>query len=104
MTGERESPQDLEDASKLDQAKEAVQAVTNTVKATSQTIADAIDAGRNPLIAWLTGREKRLCIQSPWRFCWVLYLAAVAAGDACSSPGWSGSRNGPGEQYGWPWR
>jgi hypothetical protein len=49
MTGERESLQDMEDASKLDQAKEAVQAATNTVKATSQTIADAIDAGRNPL-------------------------------------------------------
>jgi ElaB/YqjD/DUF883 family membrane-anchored ribosome-binding protein len=48
MTGERESLQDLEDASKLDQAREAVQAATNTVKATSQTIADAIDAGRNP--------------------------------------------------------
>jgi hypothetical protein len=46
MTGERESLQDLERASKLDQAKEAVQAATNTVKATSQTIADAIDAGR----------------------------------------------------------
>ena len=49
MAGERESLQDLEGASKLDQAKEAVQAATNTVKATSQTIADAIDAGRNPL-------------------------------------------------------
>jgi ElaB/YqjD/DUF883 family membrane-anchored ribosome-binding protein len=49
MTGERESLQDLEGASKLDQAKEAVHAATNTVKATSQTIADAIDAGRNPL-------------------------------------------------------
>ena len=49
MTGERESLQDMEDASKLDQAKEAVQAATNTVKATSQTIADAIDASRSPL-------------------------------------------------------
>jgi ElaB/YqjD/DUF883 family membrane-anchored ribosome-binding protein len=49
MAGERESLQDLEGASKLDQAKEAVQAATNTVKATSQTIADAIDAGRDPL-------------------------------------------------------
>jgi hypothetical protein len=49
MTGERESLQDLEGASKFDQAKEAVQAATNTVKRTSQTIADAIDAGRNPL-------------------------------------------------------
>jgi ElaB/YqjD/DUF883 family membrane-anchored ribosome-binding protein len=49
MTGERESLQDLEGASNLDQAKEAVQAVTDTVKATSQTIADAIAAGRNPL-------------------------------------------------------
>ena len=46
MTGEDE--QDLEGASKLDQAKEAVLAATDTVKATSQTIADAIDAGRKP--------------------------------------------------------
>jgi hypothetical protein len=95
MTGERESLQDLEGASKLDQAKEAVQAATNTVKATSQTMLTLSTPVGIPLIAWLTGHEKRLCIQSPWRFCWVRYLAAVAVGDAC--PGWSGSRNGPGE-------
>jgi hypothetical protein len=49
MTGEGESLQDLQGASKLDQAKEAVLSATDTVKATSQSIADAIDAGRNPL-------------------------------------------------------
>ena len=36
MTGEGESLQDLEGASKLDQAREAVLAATNTVKATSR--------------------------------------------------------------------
>lgn len=33
---------------KLDQAKEAVQAATQTVKETTQSVADAVDAGRQP--------------------------------------------------------
>ena len=49
MIGEGEPPQDLRAGAKLDQAKEDVLAATDTVKATSQTIADAIDAGRDPL-------------------------------------------------------
>lgn len=34
--------------SKLDQATEAVQATAETVKATTRTVADAIEAGRRP--------------------------------------------------------
>jgi ElaB/YqjD/DUF883 family membrane-anchored ribosome-binding protein len=33
---------------KLEQAKEAVQAATQTVKETTQSVADAIEAGRQP--------------------------------------------------------
>ena len=35
-------------ANKLDQAKEAVEAATETVRVTTQSVADAIDAGRRP--------------------------------------------------------
>ena len=33
---------------KLDEAKEAVQAATQTVKETTQSVADAVEAGRQP--------------------------------------------------------
>jgi ElaB/YqjD/DUF883 family membrane-anchored ribosome-binding protein len=33
---------------KLEQAKEAVQAATQTVKETTQSVADAVEAGRQP--------------------------------------------------------
>jgi hypothetical protein len=37
-----------EGPNKLDQAKEAVQAATQTVKETTQSVADAVEAGRQP--------------------------------------------------------
>jgi len=49
MIGEGESLHDTDGPSKLDQAKEAVQAATRTVKETTQSIADAIEAGRRPV-------------------------------------------------------
>ncbi|MBR0695815.1 hypothetical protein [Bradyrhizobium lablabi] len=48
MIGEGEPLQHSDGRSKLDEAKEAVQAAAETVKATTQTVADAIDAGRKP--------------------------------------------------------
>ncbi len=48
MIGEGEPLQDLDGPSKLDKAKEAVQGAAETVKATTQTVADAIEAGRQP--------------------------------------------------------
>jgi hypothetical protein len=36
----------IEGPNKLDQAKEAVQAATQTVKETTQSVADAVEAGR----------------------------------------------------------
>ena len=46
MIGEGEPLQDTDGSSKLDQAKDAVQAATQTVKETTQSVADAIEAGR----------------------------------------------------------
>ena len=48
MISEGEPLQDTDGPSKLDQAKEAVQAATQTVKETTQSVADAIEAGRQP--------------------------------------------------------
>jgi len=40
--------EDIEGPNKLDQAREAVQAATQTVKETTQSVADAVEAGRQP--------------------------------------------------------
>jgi ElaB/YqjD/DUF883 family membrane-anchored ribosome-binding protein len=48
MIGEGEPLRDTNGASKLDQAKEAVQSVSDTVRVTTQTIGNAIEAGRQP--------------------------------------------------------
>lgn len=55
MTGDGEGPNGT---TKLEQAKDAVKSVAGTVQATTQTVADAIEAGRQPgapldrLAAW----------------------------------------------------
>jgi len=46
MIGER-----IDGPGKLDEAKEAVQAATQTVKETTQSVADAVEAGRQPRCA-----------------------------------------------------
>ena len=46
MIGEGEPLQNTDGPSKLDRAKEAVQAATQTVKETTQSVAGAIEAGR----------------------------------------------------------
>jgi hypothetical protein len=48
MIGEGEPLRDTNGPSKLDQAKEAVQSVSDTVRVTTQTIGNAIEAGRQP--------------------------------------------------------
>lgn len=61
MIGEGEPLQDTNGRSKIDQAKEAVQSVTDTVRVTTQTVSDAIEAGRQPgapldrLATWTRG-------------------------------------------------
>ena len=55
MIGEGEPLQDTDGPSKLDQAKEAVQAASQTVKETTQSVADAIEAPaeKSRHAAWL---------------------------------------------------
>jgi ElaB/YqjD/DUF883 family membrane-anchored ribosome-binding protein len=48
MINEREPLRSSDGTSKLEQAKDAVQSVAETVKATSQTLSEAVDAGRQP--------------------------------------------------------
>ena len=48
MIGEGEPLQDTEGPSKLNQAREAVQATVQTVRETTRSVADAIEAGRRP--------------------------------------------------------
>jgi hypothetical protein len=48
MIGEGEPLQDIEGPNRLDQAKEAVQAAAQTVMETTRSVADAIEAGRQP--------------------------------------------------------
>jgi hypothetical protein len=40
--------EDINGPNRLDQAREAVQAATQTVKETTQSVADAVEAGRHP--------------------------------------------------------
>ena len=71
MIGEGEPLQNTDSPSKLDQAKEAVQAATQTVKETTRSVADAIEAGRQPGAPLETtsraGLEKRRYMRSPLR-------------------------------------
>jgi hypothetical protein len=64
MIGEGEPLQDTDGPSKLDQAKDAVQAATQTVKETTQSVADAIEAGRQPGAPLDRLPEKRPCTRS----------------------------------------
>ena len=48
MIGEGEPLNSTTDPSKLDQVKEAVQAATQAARDTTQSVADAIEAGRQP--------------------------------------------------------
>lgn len=48
MTSESETLYGADGPSKLEQAKEAVETVAETVQATTRTVADAIEAGRRP--------------------------------------------------------
>jgi hypothetical protein len=77
MIGEGE-PLNPDDPSKLDQAKEAVQTAAQTAKAATQTLADKIDAGRQPgalldrLAEWARG--------APLQALTVAFLVGIAFG------------------------
>ena len=71
----------VESQNKLDQAREAVQAATQTVKETTQSVADAVEAGRQPGAPLdplgSVGLKKRPCTQSLSRSWSVFCLGAA---------------------------
>ena len=71
-------PKATDGASKLDQAKEAVQAATETVRETTQSVANAIDAGRKPGAP--LDRLARWAREAPLHAVTVAFLVGVLAG------------------------
>ena len=76
MIGEGEPLQSTDGPSKLDQAKEAVQAATQTVKETTESVAGAIEAGRQPgapldrLACWAREAPLHAVTVAFWSVCW----------------------------------
>jgi ElaB/YqjD/DUF883 family membrane-anchored ribosome-binding protein len=73
MIGER-----IDGPGKLDQAREAVQAATQTVKETTQSVADAVEAGRQP--GAHLGRLARWAQEAPLHAVTVAFLVGVLLG------------------------
>jgi hypothetical protein len=71
-------PKATDGPSKLDQAKEAVQAATETVRETTQSVANAIDAGRKPGAP--LDRLARWAREAPLHAVTVAFLIGVLAG------------------------
>jgi ElaB/YqjD/DUF883 family membrane-anchored ribosome-binding protein len=68
----------IDGAGKLDQAREAVQAAAGTVKETTQSIADAVDAGRRPGAP--LDRLARWAREAPLHAVTVAFLVGVLLG------------------------
>jgi ElaB/YqjD/DUF883 family membrane-anchored ribosome-binding protein len=68
----------IDGPNKLDQAKEAVQAATQTVKETTQSVADAIEAGRHPSAP--LDRLARWAQEAPLHAVAVAFLVGVLLG------------------------
>jgi ElaB/YqjD/DUF883 family membrane-anchored ribosome-binding protein len=73
MIGER-----IDGPGKLDQAKEAVQAATQTVKENTQSVADAVEAGRQPGAA--LDRLSRWAHEAPLHAVTVAFLFGILLG------------------------
>ena len=78
MTGHHTPPPDTDGPSRLDQATEAVQAATQTVKETTRSVADAIEAGRKPGAP--LDRLARWARESPLHAVAVAFLFGVLLG------------------------
>ncbi len=78
MTGHHKPPPDTDGPSRLDQATEAVQAATQTVKETTRSVADAIEAGRKPGAP--LDRLARWARESPLHAVAVAFLFGVLLG------------------------
>jgi len=64
--------------SKLDQAREAVETVVDTVQATTKTVADAIEAGRRP--GGALDRVARWTRNAPLHSLAVAFLVGILVG------------------------
>jgi hypothetical protein len=78
MIDEGKPPQGIDGASKLDQATEVVQAAAQTVKETTRSVADAIEAGRRPGAP--LDRLARWAREAPLHAVAVAFLAGVLIG------------------------
>ena len=73
-----DKPQGTDGPSKLDQAADAVHAATHTVKATTTSVADAIEAGRRPGAP--LDRLARWVREAPLHAVTIAFLAGVLVG------------------------
>jgi hypothetical protein len=73
-----DKPQVIDGPSKLDRAADAVQAVTHTVKETTKSVADAIEAGRRPGAP--LDRLSRWAREAPLHAVTIAFLAGVLVG------------------------
>ena len=78
MIGDNRPLQDTDGPSKLDQATEAVQSAAQTVKETTRSVADAIEAGRKPGAP--LDRLARWAQEAPLHALAVAFLAGVLLG------------------------
>ena len=78
MIGEDRPPQGTDGPSKLDQATDAVQAATQTVKETTRSVADAIEAGRQPGAP--LDRLARWAREAPLHAVTIAFLVGVLVG------------------------
>jgi hypothetical protein len=73
-----EGPQNTDGPGKLDQAREAVQAATQTVKDTTRSVVDAIEAGRQPGAP--LDRLARWAREAPLHAVTIAFLVGVLVG------------------------
>jgi hypothetical protein len=78
MIGQDEPLREVDGSTKLDQAKAAVQAATQTVKDTTQSVAYAIEAGRKPGAP--LDRLARWAREAPLHAVTVAFLVGVLLG------------------------
>ncbi len=78
MVDEGKPPQGFDGASQFDQATEAVQAAAQTVRETTQSVADAIEAGRKPGAP--LDRLARWAREAPLHAVTIAFLAGVLLG------------------------
>jgi hypothetical protein len=78
MIGEGEPLQNIDGPTKLDQAREAVQAATQTVRETTRSVAEAVGAGRRPGAP--LDRLARWAREAPLHAVAVAFLVGVLVG------------------------